>query len=180
MDITVILLAVGAALFFAIALVITQAGLRHPGPLQGSCIAIPSACAVFVVLSPLTMDFGRWDGAGAVMFALIGWLFPATVTILTFHANRRIGPDLTGALGNLAPLFAVVIAVVALGETADTARIAAVLIIVAGVVMLYRAPGSAAAGMGWAFALPLAAAAIRGMVQPMVKIGLSPLRLLVA
>lgn len=170
-DIIVVLLALAAAVFFGLALVLTQAGLRYLGPFQGACISISSAAAGFVLLSPFSIGFGDWDARSAGLFALIGCLFPATVTILTFSANRRIGPNLTAALGNLAPMFAVVMAIVLLGEAPETAKIAALIIIVAGVLMLYRTPSLE--GIAWAFALPIAAAFIRGMVQPMVKIGLA-------
>lgn len=181
MTITIVLLALVAAFFYGLALVLTQAGLRHLPPLQGSCVAIPTATAVFVALSPVTVDWGGWDTGSAGIFVLIGCLFPATVTILTFQANRVIGPNLTGALGNLAPLFAVFFAVIALGEAPGAGKIAGVAIIVAGVVLLYRAPSVSGVGrdegrgggLAWAFALPVAAAFIRGAVQPAVKVGLA-------
>ncbi|MBT5455221.1 MAG: DMT family transporter [Rhodospirillaceae bacterium] len=173
MTLTIVSLALAAALFFGLALVLTQAGLKHLEPLPGSCIAISSACAIFVLLAPITVDLSQWHYASAGLFALIGCLFPATVTILTFYANRRIGPAVTGALGNLAPLFAVFIAVLMLGETVSVGQGMAVLVIVAGIILLYRTPRSGAlGGIAWAFALPLAAAFIRGVVQPLVKIGL--------
>ena len=171
MTAAIISLALGAALFFGLALVLTQAGLRHLEPLPGSCIAISTACAVFILVSPMTVDPAQWNGGAAALFALIGCLFPATVTILTFFANQRIGPTVTGALGNLAPLFAVFIAILFLGEAISAGRIAGVLIIVAGVVLLYRAPKLT--GLAWVFLLPVIAAFIRGAVQPLVKIGMA-------
>lgn len=173
MALTIILLALGAALFFGLALVLTQPGLRQLDPLQGACFSVPTATALFVLLSPLTVGWQNWDPGSAVIFALIGCLFPASVTILTFTANEKIGANLTGALGNLSPLFAVGLAILALGEAPNGGKLAAVLIIVAGVALLYRAPRvGRGAGFQWAFALPLAAAFIRGVAQPMVKIGL--------
>ncbi len=41
------------------------------------------------------------------IFAAVGLLFPGAATLLTFAANRALGPVITGTLGNLAPLFAV-------------------------------------------------------------------------
>ena len=159
--------------FIGVALVLGQAGLRYLGPLQGVCIAISSATIVFVLLSPVTIGFDQWHWRAAGVFALIGCLFPASVTILTFYSNRRIGPNLTGALGNLAPMFAVGGAIVLLGETAEAGKIAGVIIIFAGVVLLYRAPRpSGMTTIGWAFALPIGAAFVRGVVQPMVKTGM--------
>ena len=58
------------------------------------------------MLSPAMLDTSSFNASGALLFALSGCLFPAVVTLLTFEANRRVGPSVTGALGNLSPLFA--------------------------------------------------------------------------
>lgn len=173
MALTVILPALGSALFFGLALVLTQLGLRHIGPLHGASVSIPTTAIVFVILSPVTVGFENWHVGSAGLFAVVGCLFPATVTLLTFYANQRIGPNLTGALGNLAPFFAVVIAIMVLGEAPDVEQIAAITVIVAGVVLLFWAPGlNRADSFGWVVLLPVAAAFIRGLVQPVVKLGL--------
>jgi len=171
---TVVFVALVLAFFFGLALLLTQPGLRHMGPLRGACVAVPTASLVFVVLWPWTVGFGTWNAQGALVFAAVGGLFPALVTILTVAANERLGPALTGALGNLAPLFAVLIAVVTLGEAPDGLQLVAVLVIVLGVMMLYLRPGAAAkTTLRWIFLLPLAAAFVRGLVQPAVKVGLA-------
>lgn len=165
-----------SAFFFGLALVLTQPGLRHLEPVEGACVSIPTATLLFLVLWPATVGLPDLAGAGraVAVFTAVGCLFPALVTILTFAANRRIGPNLTGALGNLAPLFAVLIAVAVLGERLGGAQVAAVLAVVLGVVLLYLSPARAwATPMRWAFALPLAAALVRGLVQPAMKVGLA-------
>ena len=43
------------------------------------------------------LDWDGWDPRGALIFVLVGLLFPATVTLLTFEANRRMGPSVSGA-----------------------------------------------------------------------------------
>ena len=43
----------------------------------------------------------------ALIFLAVGLVYPALVTILTYEANFLMGPGVAGALGNLAPLFAV-------------------------------------------------------------------------
>jgi drug/metabolite transporter (DMT)-like permease len=174
MNFDVIFLALLGAVFFALGLVLAEAGLRHLGPLRGACVSIPTALIMFAALSPWTVDWAQWSNKGAVLFALVGCLYPATVTLLNFTANRRIGPNLSGALSNLTPLFAVVFAMVALGEAPGAGKFAAVIIIVAGVYLLYRAPvGSLVHVAPWIFALPLVGAVIRGGVQPLAKIGLA-------
>ena len=101
-------------------------------------------------------------------------LFPAAVTLLTFEANRRIGPTLTGALGNLTPLFAVLLAVLLLGEAPRMGQLVGMALIALGVLVLILRPGQGfSVHVLPALALPVAAALIRGLVQPVVKLGLA-------
>ena len=94
MSTTVALLSLGAALLFGVALVLTQFGLRELSPWQGASISVPSTTLVFLMLAPFALDLGGWNASSALIFAVVGLLFPATVTLLTFEANRRIGPSL--------------------------------------------------------------------------------------
>jgi drug/metabolite transporter (DMT)-like permease len=168
-----VLPALGSALFFGLALVLTQFGLRDVSPIRGACVSVPTTALIFLALSPVTVGFGDWRGAGVIVFAIAGCLFPAAVTLLTFEANRRIGPNLTGALGNLTPIFAVAIAVVTLGEAPTAWQIVGIGVICVGATTLLGGsrPGPRIVH-AWMIALPLAAALVRGMVQPLVKVGL--------
>lgn len=173
MDLAVILLSFGSAFCFALALVITQFGLRTIGPLSGAGISVPTTAALFLALSPFTADLSQWHAGGAALFAAAGLVFPAVVTLLTFASNRHIGPSLTGALGNLSPLFAVGIAVILLGETPRAVQLVGVATVCLGVMLLvtdrWRAtPETALLVLG----LPLLAALLRGLTQPVVKLGL--------
>jgi drug/metabolite transporter (DMT)-like permease len=162
-----------AALLFGLGLVLTQFGLRSFSPSQGATMSIPSATLLFVLLSPLLVDFAGWSLSGALIFAAAGVMFPSTVTLLTFESNRRIGPSLTGALGNLAPLFAVLMAFALLGEVPRSGQIAAIALILGGVLTLLWRPRLTPVTFAlWVIALPLAAALLRGLTQPLVKLGL--------
>lgn len=169
------ILALASAGFFGVALIVTQFGLRHAPPGLGAAISIPSSALLFWALSPAALDWRDWHGGAALIFAGVGLLFPAGVTLLTFEANRRAGPNVTGAVGNLAPLFAVILAIVLLGEAPRPVQLAGLAAILAGVTILSRGRGSAATGGWplWVLALPAAAAAIRGFVQPAIKLGLA-------
>lgn len=173
MSTSVAVLSLTAAFLYGLALVLTQFGLRTLSPWQGASISVPSSALLFVLLAPFVVDRAGWDLSSALIFAFVGLLFPATVTLLTFEANRRIGPNLTGALGNLAPLFAVVLAFVILGEVPRSGQVAAIAVIVTGVVLLLWRPRTARITFAiWVVALPLVAAAIRGLVQPLIRLGL--------
>lgn len=167
--------ALGAAVLFAAGLVFTAIGLRHRSARRGAAVSIPTATALFVLAAPFALDLSRFDWTAALIFAAAGLGYPALVTLLTFESARRVGPGIAGALGNLTPLFAVGFAAILLGETPRPGQAAGIAAIVAGVMLISfpgRLPGGARAALGWAIALPLAAAALRGLIQPGVKAGL--------
>lgn len=167
------LLALAAAFCFGFALILTQFGLRHLAPRQGALVSVPSATALLWLLAPALIDWHGFAAAGALIFALVGVLFPAAVTLLTFEANRRLGPHLAGALGNLAPLFAVLLAAALLGEVPRAGQAVGIVAILAGAAALTLDRGDGVWRWPWRAALlPLAAAAIRGFIQPVTKLGL--------
>lgn len=107
------------------------------------------------------------------IFAGVGLLFPATVTFLTFEANRQMGPSVSAALSNLTPLFAVLPAMVLLPEMPHPFQAIGIVAIVIGAVTL--SIDRRWFGMSWSYwalALPIGIAAIRGMTQPITKLGL--------
>jgi drug/metabolite transporter (DMT)-like permease len=173
MSTAVVILALASAALFALALVLTQLGLRRLSPLRGACISVPTTALLFLAISPVAIDPAGWHPGSAALFALAGCLFPAAVTLLTYEANRRIGANLTAALGNLTPVFAVALAAVLLGEVPRWGQGVGIAIIMAGALGLVGLGQSTGQALGWALALPLAAAAVRGVVQPVVKLGLA-------
>jgi drug/metabolite transporter (DMT)-like permease len=166
-------LALASASLFGLALVLTQFGLRHVTPLSGAAISIPASTLLFVAVAPLVLADTPVVWAAVPIFAAVGLLFPAAVTLLTFEANRLLGPVIAAALGNLAPLFAVGIALLLLGERLSLPQFAGLIVTVAGVIILALRRGGERRDWQYAYlALPLLAAAMRGMAQPTVKLGL--------
>ena len=168
-----IVLAFASAFCFGAGLVLTQLGLRDVPPLAGAAISVPSSTLLFICASPFVLAGEAIVWAAVPIFAAVGLLYPGAVTLLTFAANRALGPVITGALGNLTPIFAVAFAVVILGEPLRAAQFAGLLVTVAGVVVLtITRRESTARWLSWALLLPLFAAVLRGFIQPSVKLGL--------
>jgi drug/metabolite transporter (DMT)-like permease len=168
------LLALAAAFCFGAALVVTQRGLAYLGAAQGAAVSVPSSALLLWLIAPFRLELDGFEVRGLAIFASVGLLFPAAVTLLTFEANRRMGPNIAGALGNLAPLFAVAAAIAMLGEAPRPSQLAGLAVIVAGVLVLSLDRRTAAITWPvWAMLLPLAAAAIRGLIQPATKLGLA-------
>jgi drug/metabolite transporter (DMT)-like permease len=168
-----IVLAFASAFCFGAGLVLTQLGLRHLPPLAGAAIAIPSSTLLLVCLAPLALSSSTVVWSAVLIFAAVGLTYPGAATLLTFAANRALGPVITGTLGNLAPLFAVALAVVMLGEPMRPAQAGGLVAIVAGVVLLTASRGANGGHWrSWYLLLPLLAAAVRGFIQPAIKLGL--------
>jgi drug/metabolite transporter (DMT)-like permease len=168
------LLALVSSFFFGLALVLTQFGLRHLPPRLGLVTSVPVATLLLWIVAPPFIDWSGWNVQAAAVFGAVGVLFPASVTLLTYEANKRMGPAVAGALGNLAPLFAVAIAVSVLGEELGLLQAAGLALVVVGVLaLMLERRWLDASWPAWAVLLPLLAAAIRGAAQPAVKLGLA-------
>jgi drug/metabolite transporter (DMT)-like permease len=106
-----------------------------------------------------------------VLFACVGLFFPGTVALLNFESNRIMGPNIAGALSSMTPVFAVLLAVVMLGERIRAPQALGLAAIVVGISLMYRVHVNLSAGSLWLLALPLTASAIRGLIQPIIKFG---------
>ena len=96
-----------------------------------------------------------------------------SLTLLTFASNRALGPVVTSTLGNLAPLFAVTLAVLLLHEPLQSHQLVGAVIAVSGAVIItVTRPRDLGSWRSWALLLPLTSALVRGVVPPIVKLGL--------
>ena len=165
-------LALASAGLFGLGLVITQFGFRNLTPALGAVFCMPTAALVFWAAAPFIADFGGWDTRAALLFAFVGIFFPGAITLLTFEANRLMGPYVSGALGNLAPMFAVAAAVLFLGEVLGWEQWAAIAVIVGGVSAIsFQRHWQDRDWRRWVLIIPLGAALCRGLAPPVLKIG---------
>lgn len=158
-----------SAFFFGTALVTGKLGLRTLDARAGAAISIPTATLLLLVAAPFTVDPSGVSMAAAVLFALVGLFFPALVTLVTFVANERLGPSVTGTVSSTAPLFALAAAFLLLGERVPPRAFVAALGVVAGVALLSWRGGGLVRRALW---LPFAGAALRGLAQVIAKAGL--------
>ena len=170
---SIVVLAIASAVFIALGIVLTRFGLRGLGPISGGSVSVPTSALMFLAISPWTVDYNNWHWGAATIFAAAGLIYPAAVTLLNFASNERLGPNMTAAMGNLTPLFAIALAMLLLHEYPRPVQAAGVGVVIAGLFLvttaqMSRLPSAALILLG----LPLAAAILRGAAQPLVKIGL--------
>lgn len=165
-------LAVLAGLLFGLAVHIQRIAVRHLDSHLGAFISVLTMALLAWALSPLLMKWEWWGTRAALLFALCGLAFPAMAQGLSISSVARVGPSATAAIGALWPVFAVVPAVVYLGETLHLKTAVGISI------MLFALLLSAVRGRRttrtWpilALILPLGSAFVRGVVQPVAKIG---------
>jgi len=168
-----VLFAFASASLLGAGVVTTQFGLRTVEPLSGAAISVPSFTLLFLLASPLILAGEPVVWRGLPIFAAIGLVFPALLTLLTFASNRALGPVVTSTLGNLAPLFAVALAIILLHEPLHALQSGGLVIAVAGAVIITATrPRDFGGWRSWALLLPLGGALLRGVVPPIVKLGL--------
>ena len=168
------LLALGAAFCFALALILTQFGLRTMPSWRSPLYSIIGSAVVAWLLALPLVDWAALDWRAVAIFAGVGCIFPVVVSILSVRSNEKLGPAVAGAVGNVTPLFAVLGAVLFLGERLLFAQLAGLAMVVGGVALLALRGGAGGRQWSvWVLGLPLAAALVRGSIQPAIKVGLA-------
>src|SRR2546430_3150224 len=131
-----IALALLSSAFLGTAVVLANVGLRHLEPARGALVSIPSTTVLLWLLAPLLYRGEGWNATALAIFAVVGLIFPAVVTLLNFASNRITGPTIAGTVSSTTPLFAVFGAALFLGEPLTLAAAAGTAAIVLSVVAL--------------------------------------------
>jgi drug/metabolite transporter (DMT)-like permease len=168
---TAIILALASMFGFGAGFVLTQFGLRWMLPWVGVAISIPSSTLLFWCLAPFFVDPSDGSLKAVILFACVGLFFPGVGALLNFESNRLLGPNIAGALSSMTPVLAVLLAIALLGERVRGPQLLGLAAIVVGISLMYRVHVDFSVRSLWLLGLPLASAAIRGVVQPIVKFG---------
>jgi drug/metabolite transporter (DMT)-like permease len=122
-----------AFLFGAMTVALRPALARGDDPLLGALLTVLCALGVAFATAALVGDL---DVAGMWPFLLAGVLAPGISQVLFTFAIRDAGPSRTSAAVGTAPLFAVVFAIVLLGEPLVAGIVGGAVLIVAGGLLL--------------------------------------------
>ncbi|MGQ0751279.1 MAG: EamA family transporter [Betaproteobacteria bacterium] len=170
---TALLLAASSAMCFGAAVVTSRFGLRVLDARAGAAISIPTATVLLIAVAPFTIDVTAASVQAMLIFAAVGLMFPALVTLLTFQSNHHLGPVVTSSVSSTAPLFALPAAALLLGEEITPNASIASIGIAAGVWVLFSKRTEVAHhAPKWALLLPVSGALLRGLAQALAKAGL--------
>lgn len=169
-------IALSASVLFGFSNHVQHIALDHMDVRSGTIVNVATTAGLLWLAAPLFLVPQSLSTPAVGWFALSGLIVPSLS--MTFHTAsvRLIGPGLTAGLASTSPVFAMVIAVIALGEVV-TARILLGTAIVVGSIasVALRSRGARGSWPVWAVAVPLGAALVRGVSHNVTKIGLATL-----
>ena len=113
---------------------------RAPGAELGALVTVASALAVALACFAGSGESFR-GGGDLAWFVLGGALAPTASQLLFTYAVREVGPSRTSVLVGTAPLFAVALALAALGEPVRGPLVVGALLVVCGGILLVAERG---------------------------------------
>lgn len=167
------LLALLSACLFAIANQVIGVGLEKMDNRSGTLINISTTAIMFWLFSPFFLLSDYWMTKAMLLFALAGIVQPALSVTLATEGIKRLGPTLSSGLAATNPLFAVILAVLLLGETLTWPIAVGTGAVIAGIIVSAhsRGHGGTLNWPLWALLLPLGAAFFRASSLSLVKLG---------
>ncbi len=162
-----------AAVLFGTATTLSKLGLRYVSPRTGAAISLPATAIMFWAAAPFQLSLSGVSAQAIALFALIGVFFPALVSVLNFEATLRMGPTVSSAVTSTSAAFALLTAIVFLGEPFTPLIGLGTFVIIAGVVALsWDSRATSRQWATWVLLIPLAGAAVRGNSQSLMKYAL--------
>jgi DME family drug/metabolite transporter len=130
------LLALAAALGFALARTVLKRALQHSTPLTAVAVSVLFTAAFLTGIAALTAPLSQLVTWLMAPFIAAGLLAPGVGRLLTYVGIDRLGAARASAVSAAAPLFAVVLAIVLLGERPSWSLLVGAACIVGGGILL--------------------------------------------
>jgi uncharacterized membrane protein len=128
-----------AAVAFAAASVLVKRGLQHATPLAGVLLSVHFTAATVWLLAAATQPLSLLFTGRVWPFLVAGLVAPGLARLGLYIGVHRVGASRASALASFAPLFAMTLAVLLLGEQPGWGLLVGAAAIVAGGVLLaYR------------------------------------------
>ena len=172
-DISPQLIALGAALSYAISGISAKRGLRYSTPITVTLVSV--AIHAVTLWIGLLVFRGIPEVSWWVLFLfLLSGLLQPVLRFLTYAGIHLVGAAAGTTLRGSHPLFSTSLAILFLGEPISLAVIAGTTLIVAGVTLIsWQGDKRAASFRWWHLAYPLGAAVLAGVSHPLRRYTLS-------
>jgi drug/metabolite transporter, DME family len=165
-------LALGAALFSAVATIFIRQGLRGSDPYTGFWINLIVGTGSLWIVVIVTGSVVHVTAKSMALFVLAGLIGTVGGRLLRFLSIERVGASVASAVLNLQPLISTALAILLLGEQVTLPILVGTIVIVTGTFVLSTS-GTRLGFRPWHIALPLASATCFGVVAILRKVGLS-------
>lgn len=176
MEVTAIALSLATAAIWGFVTQLQRRGLNYVDGRTGALIVVSSFAGLFWLLVPFLIEWHWFTHPATLIFVISGIIVPGLAQQFTMLSIERVGPTVTSVVAAFVPVFAVAPAVVFLGETLSLQAGLGIALMVLGVILAVQAKtqsvGKFSLVLIW---LAIAAAASRGLGQPISKAGLNEL-----
>jgi drug/metabolite transporter, DME family len=166
------LLALGGALFSALATIWIRQGLRASDPYTGFFVNVVVGTVSLWIAVIATGGLGHVSARGALFFMCAGLIGTVGGRLLRFVAIEKVGASIAAALINLNPFVSTALAIALLGESITVPIVIGTVVIVAGTTLLSLG-GKRLGFRPGLLALPILSAVCFGVVAVLRKLGLS-------
>jgi len=151
-------LAVGAAVGFAVSGIFLKRALQRASPLAAALVSVTCTTAFIWTLVVATVPLALVARRDVLPFVAAGLAAPGLARLVLFAGIARVGVSRSSALVSAAPLFAIVMAVLFLGEQPSAALLGGAAAVVAGGALLSLRPREERGWRRLDLALPVLAA----------------------
>lgn len=162
-------------LITAVSRILLKRGIEGSNALTGMVFSLVIGWLALTTIAVATVPLAAFNLKGVLFFALIGLVAPPVVRYLTYIGVERVGAARSDPVRALTPLFAILFAMLFLGEKAGPAVFWGTLLIIFGVYFLSREGGVPyLSGRKWRktdLLFPFGAAVLAGLVANMRKWG---------
>ena len=161
------------AIFYASALVSARRGMKYSTPVTVTCVSVIVQTVTLWTAVFLTGGIPRVSPTAVWLFAIVG-VTQLGVRLLAYTGVHKIGASRSSSLQAISPLISAGIAIVVLHEEAGAAVVLGTLLVVGGIILVsWRPEEQIPTFRWWHLLLPIAAAFLTGMNNPIRRYALS-------
>jgi drug/metabolite transporter (DMT)-like permease len=165
--------AVACAMSYAGSNVAARLSMKHSNPVTMTLVSFTTQTIVLGAYVLLSGSIPPLSYFPAILFIGIGFIMPI-IRMLTYIGVATMGASRSAALRSSHPLFGALFAILVLREDPTPLVLTGTILVVLGTFFISWQPDEGSMAQGWWYVLfPLTAAAITGLIQPVVRFGLS-------